>query len=190
MTGREIIQLVYKSRRFDENSVVLTLRAFRFHIAGLFFIAANRIISPAFYAQGNTKLPTLAGIIGFAVNITLAFALSFKWSGGGIAFALSAASLVNTIALFAFLKKLKAIDVKAAVHQTIFYSLKIIAFSIIASVPAWVAHKFFVRQFGGMGRLLGNGIPLALTAAVFGAVGIALLFVTKDRVAFNALKRK
>ena len=190
VTGREIIQLVYKSRRFDENSVVLTLRAFSFHIAGLFFIAANRIISPAFYAQGNTKLPTLAGIIGFAVNITLAFALSFKWSGGGIAFALSAASLVNTIALFAFLKKLKAIDVKAAVHQTIFYSLKIIAFSIIASVPAWVAHKFFVRQFGGMGRLLGNGIPLALTAAVFGAVGIALLFVTKDRVAFSALKRK
>ncbi|MBQ3835968.1 MAG: murein biosynthesis integral membrane protein MurJ, partial [Treponema sp.] len=129
VTGREIIQLVYKSRRFDENSVILTLRAFSFHIAGLFFIAANRIISPAFYAQGNTKLPTLAGIIGFAVNITLAFALSFKWSGGGIAFALSAASLVNTIALFAFLKKLKAIDVKAAVHQTIFYSLKIIAFS-------------------------------------------------------------
>lgn len=190
VTGREIIQLVYKSRRFDENSVILTLRAFSFHIAGLFFIAANRIISPAFYAQGNTKLPTLAGIIGFAVNITLAFALSFKWSGGGIAFALSAASLVNTIALFAFLKKLKAIDVKAAVHQTIFYSLKIIAFSIIASVPAWVAHKFFVRQFGGMGRLLGNGIPLALTAAVFGLFGILLLALSRDKIAMQILRRK
>ncbi len=190
ITGREIIQLVYKTKRFDENSVVLTLRAFTFHITGLFFIAANRIISPAFYAQGNTKLPTVAGIIGFAVNITLAFALSFKWSGGGIAFALSAASLVNTIALFAFLKKLESIDVKAAVHQTIIYSLKMIVLSLIASVPAWFAHKFFVQQFDGMGRLLGNGLPLLLTAAVFGAIGIALLFVTRDRVAFSFLKRK
>ena len=190
VTGREIIQLVYKSRRFDENSVILTLRAFSFHIAGLFFIAANRIISPAFYAQGNTKLPTVAGIIGFAVNITLAFALSFKWSGGGIAFALSAASLVNTIALFAFLKKLKAIYVKAAVHQTIFYSLKIIAFSVIASVPACFAHKFFVRQFGGMGRFLGNGIPLALTAAVFGLFGILLLAISRDKIAMQILRRK
>ena len=190
ITGREIIQLVYKTKRFDENSVALTLRAFIFHITGLFFIAANRIISPAFYAQGNTKLPTLAGIIGFAVNITLAFALSFKWSGGGIAFALSAASLVNTIALFAFLKKLESIDVKAAVHQTLLYSLKMIALSVIASVPALFAHKFFVRQFGAMGRLLGNGLPLLLTAAVFGLAGILLLLATRDRVAMQILRRK
>ncbi len=190
ITGREIIQLVYKTRRFDENSVALTLRAFTFHIAGLFFIAANRIISPAFYAQGNTKLPTLAGIIGFAVNITLAFALSFKWSGGGIAFALSAASLTNTIALFAFLKKLESIDVKAAVHQTLLYSLKMILFSVAASVPAWFAHKFFVRHFGAMGRLLGNGLPLALTALVFGSVGALLLLVSRDQAAMQILRRK
>lgn len=190
ITGREIIQLVYKSRRFDENSVALTLRAFTFHIAGLFFIAANRIISPAFYAQGNTKLPTLAGIIGFAVNITLAFALSFKWSGGGIAFALSAASLVNTIALFAFLKKLEQIDVARAVKETILYSLKIIALSVAASAPAWFAHKFFAARCAGLGRILGNGIPLLLTALVFAAVGALLLLATRDQAAMQILRRK
>ncbi len=189
ITGREIIQLVYKTRRFDENSVALTLRAFTFHIAGLFFIAANRIISPAFYAQGNTKLPTLAGIIGFAVNITLAFALSFKWSGGGIAFALSAASLTNTIALFAFLKKLECIDVAKAVKETILYSLKMILFSVAASVPAWFAHNFFVEKFAGLGRVLGNGLPLALTALVFAAVGALLLFVTRDQAAMQMMKK-
>ena len=190
ITGREIIQLVYKTRRFDENSVALTLRAFTFHIAGLFFIAANRIISPAFYAQGNTKLPTLAGIIGFAVNITLAFALSFKWSGGGIAFALSAASLVNTIALFVFLRRLQSIDVASAVKATILYSLKMILFSLAASVPAWFAHKYFVEKFAGLGRVLGNGIPLALTALVFAAVGALLLFVSRDQAAMQILRRK
>ena len=73
---------------------------------------------------------------------------------------------------------------------TILYSLKMILFSLAASVPAWFAHKYFVSQFGAMGRLLGNGLPLLLTAAVFGAIGIALLFVTRDRVAFSFLKRK
>ena len=189
ITGREIIQLVYKTRRFDENSVALTLRAFTFHIAGLFFIAANRIISPAFYAQGNTKLPTLAGIIGFAVNITLAFALSFKWSGGGIAFALSAASLVNTIALFVFLRRLQSIDVASAVKATILYSFKMILFSLAASVPAWFAHKYFVEKFAGLGRVLGNGIPLALTALVFAAVGALLLFVSRDQAAMQMMKK-
>lgn len=187
--GREIIQLVYKTSRFDENSVVLTLRAFSFHIAGLFFIAANRIISPAFYAQGNTKLPTLAGIIGFAVNITLAFALSFKWSGGGIAFALSAASLVNTIALFVFLRRLQSIDVKKAVRETILYSLKMILFSVAASVPSCFAHKYFTARFSGLGRLLGNGLPLLFTALIFAAIGALLLIISRDQAAMGILRR-
>ncbi|MBO7122809.1 MAG: murein biosynthesis integral membrane protein MurJ [Treponema sp.] len=187
--GREIIQLVYKTKRFDENSVVLTLRAFSFHIAGLFFIAANRIISPAFYAQGNTKLPTLAGIIGFAVNITLAFVLSFKWSGGGIAFALSAASLVNTIALFAFLRRLQSIDVGKTVRETILYSLKMILFSLVASVPSYFAHKYFTARFSGLGRLLGNGLPLLFTALIFAAIGALLLIISRDQAAMGILRR-
>lgn len=190
ITGREIIQLVYKTRRFDDNSVALTLRAFSFHIAGLFFIAANRIISPAFYAQGNTKLPTLAGIIGFAVNITLASALSFKWSGGGIAFALSAASLVNTIALFAFLRRLQSIDVGRAVRETIFHSLKMILFSVVASVPSWFAHKYFVERFSSLGRLLGNGLPLLFTALIFAAIGALLLVISRDQAAMQILRKK
>ena len=97
---------------------------------------------------------------------------------------------MNTIALFAFLKKLESIDVKAAVHQTLLYSLKMIVLSVIASVPALFAHKFFVRQFGAMGRLLGNGLPLLLTAAVFGLSGILLLLATRDRVAMQILRRK
>lgn len=183
--GREIIQLVYKSRRFDENSVLLTLSAFKFHIGGLFFIALNRIVSPAFYAQGNTKLPTLAGIISMVADIILSVALSFKWRGAGIAFALSAASLINTALLFVFLKKMQTIDVGSVVKSTALYSIKMILFSAIASVPSYFAHKFFVERFAARGRLIGNGAPLLLTAIIFAACGILLLLVTKDSVVFR-----
>lgn len=196
VTGREIISLVYKGARFDENSVALTLNAFTFHIAGLFFIAANRIISPAFYAQGNTKLPTLAGIISFAVNIVLAFALSFKFGGSGIAFALSAASVVNTVLLFVYMKRLEEIDVGRAVRSTILYSLKMIAFSLAAGVPSYFAHRIFVRKFSTfwqnprLSRVLGNGIPLLLTLLIFTAIGVLLLVITRDDSVQTILKRK
>ena len=185
ITGRELISIVYKSRRFDDNSVQLTLNAFRFHIAGLFFIAANRIISPAFYAQGNTKLPTSAGMISFAVNIVLAFVLSIKWKGSGIAFALSAASFINTVMLFVFLKKMNTTDVAKVVKSTLAYSIKMIILSCIASVPSYFVHRICAARFSDMGRFAGNGLTIMITAACFGICGILMLVITKDESAMQ-----
>ena len=114
LLGEHIIVLVYKTQRFSDESVALTLQAFRFHIAGLFFIALNRVIAPAFYAQSNTKAPTLAGIGGFAVNIALAALLIRPMKGGGIALALSLASFANTAFLFALLSRSKTIQIGRA----------------------------------------------------------------------------
>lgn len=180
--GREIIALVYKSRSFDDTSVVLTLGAFRWHIAGLFFIAVNRIVSPAFYAQGNTKSPTLAGIIGFGANIALALVLVRPMSGGGIALALSIASAVNTVVLFAFLKRNPVIDVATVIRGLARYALKLVAFSLIAAVPASFVRRALLPVFAPFGRLLAFGIPLAASAVAYGAVGVALLALTKDDI--------
>jgi putative peptidoglycan lipid II flippase len=52
---------------------------------GLFFIALNRILAPAFYAQSDSKSPTLAGVISFAVNMALAALLVGPLRGAGVA---------------------------------------------------------------------------------------------------------
>ena len=193
-TGEDIISLVYKNRTFDAESVALTLTAFNFHIAGLFFIAVNRIVAPAFYAQGDTKSPTAAGIIGFAVNIALAFAMvtflaKGTRAGGGIALALSVASAANTIALFAFLSRNKSINVKSITLGTIAYTIKLVAFSAAASVPVRFIHGPISASLAGHGRLVSFGIPLAAFAAAYGAVGIALLAVTKDEILAVAVSK-
>ena len=186
ITGKEIISLVYKSNNFDDTSVALTLAAFQFHIAGLFFIAMNRILAPAFYAQGDTKSPTAAGIIGFAVNIALAFVmvstLSGKEAGGGIALALSVASLANSVMLFVFLKRKGNLDFKSITLGTIAYSAKLIVLSAAAAVPTYFLHSLAVEKFSGSSRLISFGIPLALSAVCYGAIGFALLFATKDEI--------
>ena len=180
VSGKEIIALLYKTRRFTDESVLLTLKAFRFHIAGLFFIAVNRVISPAFYAQSNTKLPTLAGIISFGVNIVLALILSLPMRGGGIALALSAASAVNMIFLFVFMKKMPSMNAKKLAADMGVYVLRMISFSLIAASPAYAVRPYFLAFFAGKGRLLSYGLPVILTAVIFAVVGAGTLIVFKD----------
>ena len=184
--GKEIISLVYKSKNFNDESVQLTLTAFRFHIAGLFFIAMNRVVAPAFYAQGNTKSPTLAGILGLAINMIFALILIKPMSGGGIALALTLGSLANSILLFVFLKKNKQIDVKAVVGGTILYSIKMAVLSVIAAVPATLVKNATSAFFAGRGRLVEFGGTVVLTAIVFAFTGILLLLITKDPVLASA----
>lgn len=189
ISGKELISLLYKSRSFDDNSVVLTLGAFKFHIAGLLFIALNRIISPAFYAQGNTKLPTTAGIISFGVNIVLALVLARLMRGNGIALALSVASLFNTIFLFVFMKRMEAIEVGKVLKGTVLYALKMCAFSAIAAVPTYFVHKLMTGFFEGHGRIVGFGAPVMISAIVFGIVGVLELVITRDEIISVILKK-
>ena len=182
ITGKELISLLYKNNQFDDASVALTLGEFRFHIIGLLFIALNRIISPAFYAQGNTKLPTIAGLINFGTNILLVFALSGKFGGNGIALALSIASLVNTVFLFIFLGKLKSINVKNVVKNTILYCIKIIILSVIAAVPCYFLLPVLNKVFEPFGRFIRYGAPVLILAIIFAVVGVLELIITKDDV--------
>lgn len=193
ITGKELISLLYKSKSFDDTSVALTLGEFRFHIAGLLFIALNRIISPAFYAQGNTKLPTLAGIISFGANIVLALAFVRPFGGNGIALALSLASFINTVFLFIFMKKLNSFKIRQVIFQTLGYILKMAVYSIIAAIPSYFVHSALVKCFAGSSRIVSFGIPVILTALLFAVIGIAELIITKDEIIhaiFQKIKKR
>lgn len=189
ITGKEMISLLYKSKAFDDDSVLLTLSEFRFHILGLLFIAVNRIISPAFYAQGNTKLPTLSGIISFVANIILVLILTKPMGGKGIAFALSLASFINTVFLFIFMKKMEGIQIKKLVLNTIIYCLKITIFSIIAAVPCYFLRPILLKAFENYGRFISYGVPVIILAIIFIVIGILELIITKDDIIKIILKK-
>lgn len=180
--NRSLITLLFSSGKFNEESVSMTMKVFTFHIIGLYFIAVNRIISPAFYAQGNTLLPTIAGIIDFVVNIALAAFLVKPMSGSGIALALTVASAVNTLALFIFLKKTPTIAVVTVVKSTLIYALKIVVFSVIASAPVYFLRDYILKIFAGHGKIISQGIPVLITALIFFIVGVGLLVITKDPI--------
>ena len=178
--GEFLIRFLFQTREFDETSVHLTLSAFSFHIIGLFFIAINRILAPAFYAQSDSKSPSLAGIISFGANIVLALILVAPMRGAGIALALSLAGVVNTIVLLIFLRKNPYIAVSNALRSVVFYVVKLSFFSVLALVPLLFIKPYLIHFFANQGRFISYGFPLIITALVYCILGFFLLFISKD----------
>ena len=63
------------------------------------------------------------------------------------------------------------------------YEFKIIIFSLVASLPVHIVRPLLVSFFAGRGRIVSDGSVVALSALLFAAVGIALLFFTRDEIA-------
>jgi putative peptidoglycan lipid II flippase len=186
--GNALIRLLFQGRSFGETSVRLTLSAFTFHMPGLFFIALNRILAPAFYAQSDSKSPTLAGIISFVVNIVLATLLVGPLRGAGIALSLSLASAVNTVLLVLFLRKNPNIAVGKALKPALLYTFKLIFFSALAVLPVVWINPRLSAQFADQGRFIAHGLPLVITAMIYGAVGLFFLFITRDQLIRGIIK--
>lgn len=188
--GEHIITLIYKTKKFDDNSVILTLGIFKFHILGLFTIAVNRIIAPAFYAQGDSKSPMLAGIICFAVNILLVIILRIPMKGDGIALSLTIASFINTIVLFIFLQNNKNINIRPMLIPLIKFIIKIIIFSIIALIPLYFFGEYVFAAFKDFHKVISEGVPLIICFIIFTTIGLILLIITKDKTANLILKKR
>ena len=178
-----LIRLLFQTRSFDEKSVALTHGAFLFHMPGMFFIALNRILAPAFYAQSDTRSPTLAGILSLVVNIALAAILGGLMKGPGIALALTIASAINTVLLLYFLGRNPNIAAGKAFGPAAFYVLKLIVFSCIAALPVFFFSPKLYPLFAGISgnRFIRLGLPFVIEGLLFAAIGIILLAITGDR---------
>lgn len=98
-----VINLLFRTGEFDQNSVDMTAFAFLFHSMGLFFIGASRILVPVFYSMKDMVTPVKVAVLVMVVNLVLCLVLAGPLSHGGIALANSVSALVQTIALLAYL---------------------------------------------------------------------------------------
>lgn len=184
ITGQEIVTLLFKRGGFTDESVRLTASAFFWHQTGLAFIAANRVIAPAFYARSDTKTPAWAGIASFAVNILLVSLLAFPFKGPGIAFALSFSSAVNTAILVIMLLRGRAEGMSQALGSCLGYGARLLAYSLVSAVPVLLIKTPLAAAFSASASsLVAQGLPFLILTLVYAASGIAFLALTRDPVA-------
>jgi len=180
----DIVAVLFKTMEFDDTSVALTASVFFFHMIGLPFIGANRILAPAFYARSDTRTPAWAGIAAVIINITAVFALQPLMGAPGIALALSLASAVNTAILVAMLSRVGIEGLGKALASVALYVGRLLVYSAIATAPVLLLRGPLRNTFGGFhSGLVRYGVPFALSAIVFGALGAGLLAVTRDPAA-------
>lgn len=98
-----LVQLVYQSGEFDDQSRILTARALVFYAPGLVVFSLYKMLVPAFYAIKDTRTPVRTGLLAvglnFVLNILLVVTLPTYYKHAGLAMATVFSSAVNSAVL-------------------------------------------------------------------------------------------
>lgn len=103
----DLVRVLYQRGNFDEQSVLVTAFALQFYSIGMLFFSLKQIIVRAFYATGNTSVPTYNALIAVVFNLILNFIfINFTELGvGGLALATSISVVLSVSLLFYQLRK-------------------------------------------------------------------------------------
>jgi len=97
--GRSIIGSIYQGGKFQNYDTQQTALALSYYAIGLTGYAALKVVVPAFYALGDSRLPMLVSLASIVINLGAAVALTRVAHMGIAGLALS----TSTVALFGFL---------------------------------------------------------------------------------------
>ena len=130
LLGVPIIRLIFEHGRFTPQATLETARALSGYAVGLVAYAAIKVVAPAFYALGRTRVPLIASVSAVAANLVWNIATFRRFGHVGLALGTSMAALVNSAVLaFAFqaVRRLRLARAAAAVR------------AIMAAAASWRA---------------------------------------------------
>lgn len=182
-----IFSLLFMGGAFDYHKVVNSARALLFYSTGLSFVAATRVLVPAFYALGDTRAPLWAAFATFLLNLGFSLALMRTLGHGGLALATSLSALGNMILLFWLLRrKIGAFGGLILLRS----GIKSLLASIPMAVMVW--YSCVLIDWSQEGHKLFKGLCLggAITAGVFVYAVCVMALRSDEAVAFMRLIKK
>jgi putative peptidoglycan lipid II flippase len=166
--NRPIIQVLFQRGVFDAQSTTMSASCLLFFALGLPFVSGARIIAPAFYSLKDTKTPAIVAFFVMVSYISLALILMNPLRVGGIALALSLASVLNFFLLYGLLER-KIGKIKK--RKIVISALK----SFLSASGMGVAVWYFIRQFAFERMLFGERLGVLAAAISLGVVVYLLL---------------
>ncbi len=180
----QTVRVFLGSGKFNWDNTILTFQVLALMVASLFAQSLLPLLTRAFYALQNTKIPLYIAVVSEAINITtvilllrpgtvLGFqnlldgsSLALSWNPVfGLAIAFSLSSIVNMFLLLFFLRRrLPNIDGKLILDSTI----RIIAASLIGGLAAQIAKKIV-----GTSGELDTFIEVLTQMLIAGTTGVA-----------------
>jgi putative peptidoglycan lipid II flippase len=165
LLGVPIIRLIYEHGRFGERATLQTARALTGYAAGLAAYSAVKVVAPAFYAIGRTRVPLAGSLIAVLANLAWNFATFRTLGHFGLALGTSVAATVNLLVLVVSFQ----IQLKNLLTRDLFAALaRIVGASIAMGAAVWflsarlemlASHALSVRFLKALGPVtVGAGV--------------------------------
>jgi len=167
LLGVPIIRLIFEHGRFSSDATIQTARALSGYAIGLVAYAAIKVVAPAFYALGRTRVPVIASVTAVAANLLWNILTFRRFGHVGLAVGTSVAALVNfSVLAFAFQRQIGGL-----LTRELFVSLaRIAAASVVMAAVVWVSSRW-------LEALPAAGVPMFAAKALIPIVaGIAVYF--------------
>jgi putative peptidoglycan lipid II flippase len=166
LLGVPIIRLIYEHGRFSEHATYETARALTGYAVGLAAYAAVKVVAPAFYAIGRTRVPLIGSVLAVAANLGWNYATYRTLGHFGLALGTSVAATVNLLVLVTAFQ----IQIKNLLTRELFAALaRIVGASVAMGVAVYflsarleliASHALVVRFVKALG-------PVAAGAGVY-----------------------
>lgn len=102
----QVVRILLGYGKFDWDATILTLQTLAVFSFGLFAQALMQLVTRAFYALQNTRIPVILGVICMTLNIVLSIVLAPRLGVPGLALADTIADIVNAALLIFLLRNL------------------------------------------------------------------------------------
>jgi putative peptidoglycan lipid II flippase len=168
--AKPITAFLLRSGSFDASSTDLVVGALVFYSLALFAHSGIEIVSRGFYALSDTRTPVAFALLSMLINLALSLALVWPFGIKGLAFALSAATIVEFVFLTRNLsRRLGGLD---AARMAFSVSRTVLASLLMGEVLLlWLA---FLRLAGALD--LDRKIDATLTVTGGVALGTGVYF--------------
>lgn len=99
----QIIRVLFGHGAFNWADTTATYETFGFLVISIFAQATIPLLTRAFYAQQNTKIPVLISLGSIAINSLIAFPFAHKYGVQGLAIAFSVSTIIQLAVLLGIL---------------------------------------------------------------------------------------
>ncbi|MEI8143760.1 MAG: murein biosynthesis integral membrane protein MurJ [Candidatus Berkelbacteria bacterium] len=132
----QIVRLILGSGKFDWNDTKTTSMVLGVFAVSIVAQGLIPLVSRAFYAMKNTRIPMYISISTVAISAAIAYPLASRFGAPGLAMAYSAASFFQLIMLLSFLGR----EMPKIVNAELIWSfVRIILISVATTVIMWLS---------------------------------------------------
>ena len=166
LLSKPMIRLLYEWGQWDSFSTEITSRALLFLSIGMVGYGVQTVLSRAFYAVQNGRIPLLTGAVSILVNILLCRLLSDSMDVAGLALASSVSALVSALLLLLPMQRQAGGIVDRAFRVDL---LKILLACVLMSAAVYPLRQALSAALpdGVSGRILMVLLPALAGVAVY-----------------------